>query len=93
VRWKYRSATPLLAPVTATAGGLLFTGDLNGTVLALDARTGRVLWFDTTGQAIGGGITPYASGGRQYIAVPAGLNSPIWPVTGGPARVYVYGLP
>ncbi|MFN2564474.1 MAG: pyrroloquinoline quinone-dependent dehydrogenase [Gemmatimonadaceae bacterium] len=93
VRWKYRSATPLLAPVTATAGGVLFTGDLNGTVLALDARTGRVLWFDTTGQAIGAGITPYAAGGRQYIAVPAGLNSPIWPVTGGPARVYVYGLP
>jgi alcohol dehydrogenase (cytochrome c) len=93
VRWKYRSATPLLAPVTATAGGVVFTADLNGTVLALDARTGRVLWFDTTGQAIAGGITPYAAGGRQYIAVPAGLNSPIWPVTGGPARVYVYGLP
>ncbi len=41
--------------------------------------TGRALWFDTTGQAIGRGITPYASGGRQYIAVPAGLNSPIGP--------------
>ena len=22
-----------------------------------------------------------------------GLNSPIWPVNGGPARIYVYGLP
>jgi alcohol dehydrogenase (cytochrome c) len=93
VRWRYRSATPLLAPVTATAGGVLFTGDLNGTVLALDARTGRVLWFDTTRQAIGAGITPYLVNGRQRIVVPAGLNSPIWPVTGGPARVYVYGLP
>jgi alcohol dehydrogenase (cytochrome c) len=93
VRWRYRSATPLLAPVTATAGGVLLTGDLNGTVLALDARTGRMLWFDTIGQAIAGGITTYGARGRQYVAVPAGLNSPIWPVTGGPARVYVYGLP
>jgi alcohol dehydrogenase (cytochrome c) len=93
VRWRHRSSTPLLAPVTATAGGLVFTGDLNGTVLAFDARTGRVLWFDTIRQAIGGGITPYMIDGRQRIAVPAGLNSPIWPVSGGPARVYVYGLP
>jgi alcohol dehydrogenase (cytochrome c) len=93
VRWRYRSSTPLLAPSTATAGGVVFTGDLNGTVLALDARTGRLLWFDTTPQAIGGGITSYSVGGRQRIAVPAGLNSPIWPVTGGPARVYVYGFP
>jgi outer membrane protein assembly factor BamB len=92
VRWKHRAATPLLAPVTATAGGLLFTADLNGTVSAFDARTGRVLWFDGTGQAIAGGVTPYAVNGHQRIAVPAGLNSPIWPVTGGPARLYVYGL-
>jgi outer membrane protein assembly factor BamB len=93
VRWKYRAKAPLLAPVTATAGGILFTGEVTGDVVALDARTGRVLWRDNAGQAIGAGITPYAVNGQERIAVPAGINSPIWPVTGGPARVYVYGLP
>jgi glucose dehydrogenase len=93
VQWKYRAKAPLLAPVTATAGNIVFTGEVTGDVVALDARTGRVLWRDNTGQAIGGGITPYSLNGRERIAVPAGINSPIWPVTGGPARVYVYGLP
>ena len=93
VRWKYRAAAPLLAPVTATGGGIVLTGEVTGDVVILDASTGKVLWRDNTGQAIGGGITPYAVNGRERIAVPAGVNSPIWPVTGGPARVYVYGLP
>jgi alcohol dehydrogenase (cytochrome c) len=93
VVWKYRASAPLLAPVTATAGGIVLTGEVLGDIVALDARTGKVLWRDNTGQAIGGGITAYAVSGHERIAVPAGLNSPIWPVNGGPARVYVYGLP
>lgn len=93
VRWKYRSSKPLVAAVTATAGGLVFTGDLNGDVHAFDARDGRELWHHATGKAIGGGVVSYATQGSQYIAVAAGLNSPIWPVTGGPARVVVYALP
>lgn len=92
VRWKYRARAPLLAPVTATAGGIVLTGEVTGDVVALDAGTGRVLWRDNTSQAIGAGITPYLVNGHERLAVPAGLNSPIWPVTGGPARVYVYGL-
>ncbi|MEP7176450.1 MAG: PQQ-binding-like beta-propeller repeat protein, partial [Gemmatimonadales bacterium] len=42
VRWRYRSPTPLIAGVTSTAGGLVFTGDLRGEVLAFDGRTGAV---------------------------------------------------
>jgi len=93
VRWKYQSKAPLLAPATATAGGLVVIGELTGDVVALDASTGKVLWRDNTMQAIGAGITPYVVNRRERLAVPAGLNSPIWPVNGGPARVYVYGLP
>jgi hypothetical protein len=33
----------MLASLTPTAGGLFFTGDLNGDVLALDAGTGSIL--------------------------------------------------
>jgi hypothetical protein len=34
-----------------------------------------------------------ANGGKQYIAIASGLNSPIWPVKGGAARVTLYALP
>src|SRR5439155_17886494 len=39
LRWRYRSAKPMVAGVTATAGGLVFTGELTGDFLALDAET------------------------------------------------------
>ena len=35
---------PVLAGVTPTAGGLVFTADLSGTVYAFDADDGRVRW-------------------------------------------------
>ncbi len=41
VRWHIKMATPMVA-LTPTAGGLVFTGDLNGNLLALDA-TGELL--------------------------------------------------
>jgi alcohol dehydrogenase (cytochrome c) len=93
VRWHKRMPKPMVAGITSTAGGLVFTGDLDGNVLALDAATGNELWRGTIGKAIGGGVMSYAAGGRQYVAAAAGLNSPIWPVTGGTARVVVYALP
>jgi alcohol dehydrogenase (cytochrome c) len=93
VRWKYKSPTPMVAAVTPTAGGLIFTGDLNGDVLAFDAETGRILWRDAAGAAVGGGVVSYQTGGHQRIAVAAGIRSPIWPVTPTTARVIVYSLP
>ena len=81
-----------MAGITATAGGLVFTGDLNGDVLAFDAVSGKVLWKQPTGGAIGGGVISYRAGGRQLVAAAVGLNSPIWPVKGGAARVVVFGL-
>ena len=93
VRWKYRSGKPLVAAVTSTAGGLVFTGDLNGDVHAFDAKDGRELWHIATGKAIGGGVVSYEAKGKQYVAVAAGLNSGIWPVKGGSARVVIYALP
>ena len=93
VRWKYKSPTPMLAAVTPTAGGLVFTGDLNGDVLALDASNGSVLWRHATGAALGGGIISYKSGGHQRVAVAAGLSAANWPLPKIDARVIVYSLP
>ena len=69
-----------MAAVTPTAGGLVFTGDLNGDVLGIDGETGNVVWRDSTDAPIGGGVITYQSGGRQRIAVAAGMNSRVWPV-------------
>jgi alcohol dehydrogenase (cytochrome c) len=93
VRWKVQMPKPMVAGITATAGGLVFTGDVDGNVLAYDAATGKELWRSATGKAIGGGVITYQAGGRQYLAVAAGLNSPIWPLKGGSAQVAVYALP
>jgi len=93
VLWKYQAPTPLLGGITATASELVFSGDLNGDVFALDGRTGKVLWRSPTNNAIGGGVITYMAGGRQYVAVSAGMKSPIWPVNSESARVVVYALP
>jgi alcohol dehydrogenase (cytochrome c) len=93
VRWKVQTPKPMVAAITATAGGLVFTGDLDGQVLAFDATSGNVLWRKSAGGAIGGGVIAFEAGGKQRIAAAVGMNSPIWPVEGGPARVVVYALP
>ena len=93
IKWKVQTPRPMVAAITATAGGLVLTGDLDGNVIAYDASTGKELWRHATGKAIGGGVTSYAVGGRQYVAAATGLNAGTWQVKAGPARVVVYALP
>lgn len=94
VRWRYASPTPLVAGVTATGGGLVFTGDLNGNVFAFDAQDGRIRWTFNTGQPIGGGVASYRAGNRQFIAVASGMHAPTtWQLKSSPATVVVFGLP
>jgi alcohol dehydrogenase (cytochrome c) len=93
VRWKYKSPTPMVAAVTPTAGGLVFTGDLNGDVVALDASMGSVLWKNATGAPLGGGVISYETNGHQRIAVAAGMSPVNWPLAKVTARVIVYALP
>jgi alcohol dehydrogenase (cytochrome c) len=83
VRWKYRSPRPMVASITTTAGGVLFTGELTGDFLALDARSGDVLYRFNTGGPMGGGIVTYAAGGRQFVAAASGSPSNFWVETPG----------
>jgi PQQ-dependent dehydrogenase (methanol/ethanol family) len=92
-RWSYHSDTPMVAGLTPTAGGLLFSGDLNGTLLGFEAATGKLIYRFNTGGAIAGGVSSYAIGGRQYLAVASGNSSKtIWSTKGAPT-VIVFGLP
>jgi alcohol dehydrogenase (cytochrome c) len=92
-RWKFQAPAPVVAAVTPTAGGLLFTADLTGRFRAFDAENGAVLLELDLGQATGGGIVSYAVGGRQRIAVASGMKSGIWPGAATESRIQVLGLP
>ena len=71
-RWRFEMVTPTAAGMLATAGGLVFTGDGQGYLVALDARTGKPLWhFQTGGRIIAPPIT-YTLNGKQQIAIAAG---------------------
>jgi PQQ-dependent dehydrogenase (methanol/ethanol family) len=92
--WAVRSPTPMISTVTATAGGLLLTGELNGDFKALDSKTSEELYRFNTGGAIAGGVSVYAIEGKEYIAVASGntSRSTIW-ATRGAATVFVFSLP
>jgi alcohol dehydrogenase (cytochrome c) len=92
VRWKVEAHRPVLAGVTPTAGGVVFTADLGGRVYALDAENGHVLWQTETGQAVGGGVVAYTANGQERIAIASGMRSPIWAGGTTQSRMIVYGL-
>jgi alcohol dehydrogenase (cytochrome c) len=76
---------------------LVFTGDLAGNLLALDARSGKVLLRSELGGPAGGGVVTYSAGGRQNVAVVSGLvgvyNLIAPEIGGGNTTVTVFRLP
>ncbi len=54
----------------ATAGGLVFSGDAGGNIVAYDAKTGEPLWHSRIGTVSNAPIT-YELDGRQYLLVAA----------------------
>jgi alcohol dehydrogenase (cytochrome c) len=92
-RWKFAAPAPVVAGVTPTAGGLVFTADLTGHLRAFDAATGAVLYELETGQSVGGGIVSYSAAGRQRIGVASGMKSGIWPGAATESRIQVLALP
>ena len=56
----------------STAGGLVFYGNMQGELKAVDARSGDVLWRFQTGSGISQGPVTYEVGGKQYLVVASG---------------------
>jgi alcohol dehydrogenase (cytochrome c) len=71
-KWRFDLVSTPSAGMLATAGGLVFTGDAQGYVIAFDARTGKVLWKFQTGGSVSAPPISYALNGKQYIAVASG---------------------
>ncbi len=60
--------------VVATAGGLVFSADGRGEIMAFDAETLAPLWSKNVGTGIAAPPMTYAVGGKQYVAVLAGRS-------------------
>jgi alcohol dehydrogenase (cytochrome c) len=73
-RWEYKMADVVDAGVLSTASDLLFTGGREGYALALDAKTGALLWKANVGGSVSNGPMTYMLGGRQYVAFAAGSS-------------------
>jgi alcohol dehydrogenase (cytochrome c) len=70
--WRYHAAKPMIGGVAVTAGGLVFTGELNGNFEAFNARNGALLYQRDVGGPIGGGVISFMAGQKQYLAVVSG---------------------
>ena len=73
-RWRHRfynSSTMGGGGVLATAGGLVFTGDGSGNLVAFDAADGKPLWNTRIGQVSNGPQT-FELDGHQYVICAAG---------------------
>ena len=91
MKWRFKSPTPMYAAVTPTAGGILLTGDLDGDLVVLDARSGAVISRFNTGGPIAGGVITYEIKGKRYVAVASGSSGGSIPLSGASTLV-IFGL-
>ena len=87
LKWEFRLLTPASAGLLTTASGLLFGGDNEGNLLALDSRTGKLVWDYQMGANLHG-TTPitYMLDGRQHLLVPAGTTLTAWALPDVPRK-------
>jgi len=89
--WSVKTDLPMMGGATATAGGLVFTGEGNGWFRAYDARTGMILWQFYCGAGVNAAPSVFELGGEEFVAVAAGGNFQISYPLGN--SVFVFGLP
>lgn len=92
VMWRTTLPTVSLGGLVATGGGVLVSSDIGGRVMLLDATSGAELAAINVGQPIAGGLASYTVGGRQRLAVAAGLSSSDYGAN-GTATIMVLGIP
>src|SRR3712207_8246135 len=67
--WAHRTEHPMVASVLATAGNVVFTGEPTGEFIALDARSGELLWRFQIGSGFHSNPVTSRVGGGQHAAV------------------------
>jgi outer membrane protein assembly factor BamB len=58
--------------VMSTAGGLLFSGEGNAQFVAMDAKTGKILWHFNAGRHISAPPITHGSDGKEFVPLAAG---------------------
>ena len=91
--WKYQSKRPMLGSVTTTSANLIFTGELTGDFVVLDAGHGDVLYRFDTGGPVTAGVITYPVDGKQYVAVASGATAGFWRTPSAFSTLTVFGLP
>ncbi len=78
-KWEFKYLSPSTSGLLTTASGLVFTGDPDGNVIALDSRNGKLLWRYQMGATLHGtSAITYMVDGRQHVLVPSGTTLTAW---------------
>ena len=72
--WEFTMTDVIDAGVLTTASDLVFSGNREGYVFALDAKSGALLWRANVGGQASNSPMTYAMNGRQYVAFAAGSS-------------------
>src|SRR5262252_513852 len=74
VKKRVRSIWPNVSGVLTTAGGLVFTGYADGSLVAYDDSTLDELWTINVGSGFNAPPITFEAGGKQYVAILSGLS-------------------
>jgi alcohol dehydrogenase (cytochrome c) len=75
ILWTHRQRVPFAGSALATAGGVLFNGDLDRYFAAYDQTNGKLLWRTRLAAPAESTPVTYSVNGRQYLAVVAGSGN------------------
>jgi alcohol dehydrogenase (cytochrome c) len=72
IKWTFPLLSAPWAGTLTTAGNLVFAGDEDGYLIALQATTGKLLWKVNTGDRLMTSPITYELDGKQYLTMPSG---------------------
>ena len=73
--WRHRQTSPIISSLLATAGGVVFAGDMDRWLKAFDDRNGELLWQTRLDAVPSSTIVTYAIDGTHYVALVAGQSN------------------
>ena len=73
--WVHHQTTPLSTGLLATAGGLVFSGDMDPSLKAFDAASGELLWRAELDDLPSSSLITYSVNDTQYVAVVVGFKN------------------
>ena len=72
IEWEFPIQPRSTAGIMSTAGGLLFSGSVDGYFYALNAENGRELWNISLGARVHAAPMTYSVDGQQFVTIAAG---------------------